>query len=74
MKSVASLWLGVLCLVAVTTRADNIPDLFLHGGVSLKGEWKMIVDPYESGFYDYRWSERDKDANPSRAETFYLDV
>ena len=74
MKSVASLWLGVLCLVAAVTRADNIPDLFLHGGMSLNGEWKMIVDPYESGFYDYRWSERDKDANPSRAETFYLDV
>src|SRR5215204_3313725 len=23
--------------------------------VSLDGEWKMIVDPYESGFYDYRY-------------------
>ncbi|HZN06056.1 MAG TPA: beta galactosidase jelly roll domain-containing protein, partial [Pyrinomonadaceae bacterium] len=23
--------------------------------ISLDGEWKMIVDPYESGFYDYRY-------------------
>ena len=74
MRSFASLWLSALCLVAATIRADNIPDLYLHGGVSLNGEWKTIVDPYESGFYDYRWSQRDKGANPSRAETFYLDV
>ena len=74
MKFVASLCLGGSCLVAALTRADNIPDLFLHGGVSLNGEWKTIVDPYESGFYDYRWSQRDKGTNPSRAETFYLDV
>ena len=50
------------------------PDLFLHAGTSLNGEWKIIIDPYESGFYDYRYSQRDKDKNPSRAETFYLDA
>jgi beta-glucuronidase len=25
--------------------------------VSLDGEWQTIVDPYESGFYDYRYQE-----------------
>jgi beta-glucuronidase len=54
--------------------ADNIPDLFLHRGISLNGEWKSIIDPYESGFYDYRHEERDLSANPSRSETFYLDA
>lgn len=54
--------------------ADNIPDLFLHGGVSLNGEWKSIIDPYETGFYDYRWEQRDLGKNPSRSETFFLDV
>jgi len=40
-------------------RGENIPDLYLHGGQSLDGEWKTIIDPYDSGFYDYRYSERD---------------
>jgi len=57
-----------------SARAENIPDLYLHGGQSLDGEWKTIIDPYDSGFYDYRYSERDLSKNPSRAETFYLDV
>lgn len=25
---------------------------------SLNGEWQYIVDPYETGFYNYRWAER----------------
>lgn len=26
--------------------------------ISLNGKWQYIVDPYETGFYDYRWQER----------------
>jgi beta-glucuronidase len=26
--------------------------------VSLNGQWQYIVDPYETGFYDYRYKER----------------
>lgn len=26
--------------------------------VSLKGEWKIIIDPYETGYYDYRYNVR----------------
>jgi beta-glucuronidase len=73
MKS-RSLTLFVLLALVTTTLAENIPDLLLQPGQSLNGEWKSIVDPYETGFYDYRYSQRDLDANPSRAETFYLDV
>jgi beta-glucuronidase len=54
--------------------AENIPDLFLHQNTSLSGDWQIIVDPYESGFYDYRWTQRDKSNSPSRAEAFYLDA
>ena len=73
-------WLRLSWLICATAiavpllHADNIPDLFLHDGVSLDGEWKTIIDPYESGFYDYRHAQRDLNDNPSRAETFYLDV
>src|SRR6267142_3615782 len=69
------IWLGCVAALAVPLlHADNIPDLFLHDGLPLNGEWKSIIDPYETGFYDYRHEQRDLNANPSRAETFFLDV
>jgi len=64
----------VVLLGVLPLRADNIPDVFLHDGLSLNGEWKSVIDPYETGFYDYRWEQRDLGKNPSRSETFYLDV
>ncbi len=66
----APLWLAVS--VSHLT-AEHIPDLFLHPSQSLSGDWQYIVDPYESGFYDYRWTQRDKSENPNPSETFYLD-
>lgn len=64
----------VMALAVPLLHADNIPDLFLHDGLSLNGEWKSIIDPYETGFYDYRREQRDLDRNPSRSEAFFLDV
>lgn len=28
--------------------------------LSLNGKWHYLVDPYENGFYNYRWKERDE--------------
>jgi beta-glucuronidase len=66
--------MGAMVLAASPGRAENIPDLYLHEGLSLNGEWKSIIDPYETGFYDYRWEQRDLGRNPSRSEAFFLDV
>jgi beta-glucuronidase len=68
-------WLVCMAtLIAPVLHAKNIPDLFLYDGVSLNGKWKSIIDPYETGFYDYRREQRDRNPNPSRSETFFLDV
>lgn len=64
----------VVALVITTVRAENIPDLYLQDGIALNGEWKSIIDPYETGFYDYRWAQRDLENKPSRSEAFFLDV
>lgn len=69
-----SLSLAALLLATPAATADQIPDLFLHPGQSLSGEWQSIIDPYESGFYDYRWQQRDLSNRPSRSEAFYLDA
>ena len=28
-----------------------------HTHISLNGPWKVIIDPYENGFYNYRYEE-----------------
>src|SRR6266540_5478242 len=28
--------------------------------ISLNGKWQYIVDPYKTGFYNYRWTERNE--------------
>lgn len=40
--------------------------------MSLNGEWKAIVDPYENGFYNYRYEAFDQSENPSR-NAFFMD-
>ncbi len=66
--------LALIRFAAPAATAENIPDLFLHPSQLLSGEWQSIIDPYESGFYDYRWQQRDQSGSPSRSETFYLDA
>jgi beta-glucuronidase len=50
----------LLCLLGLvpSAQAQHLDPIQNTGGrktISLDGEWKMIVDPYESGFYDYRY-------------------
>lgn len=66
--------LGILLCSVARVSAENIPNLYLHDSVSLNGDWKSIVDPYESGFFDYRWQQRDKQKWQSRSEAIYLDA
>ncbi len=45
------------CLLALVHSAPAQPIQNIEGRktISLDGEWKIIVDPYESGYYDYRY-------------------
>lgn len=67
--------LAVLAAVAAIpcARADYAPTFFARAGQSLDGDWKTIVDPYETGYYDYRYEPRDQAAHPSR-ESFFMDA
>lgn len=38
--------------------------------ISLNGQWRYIVDPYENGFYNYRWQKFDDQENPSKNAFF----
>ena len=49
---------ALLCLgafPALSAELDLIQNASARQGVSLNGPWRAIVDPYESGYYDYRY-------------------
>ncbi len=68
----ATALLGVLAL-AGGTRGAGWPTLSTRPSQSLDGDWRTIVDPYESGYYDYRWQPRDQAASPSR-DAYFMDA
>lgn len=39
---------------------------------SLNGKWNYIIDPYETGYYDYRYQPYDESPNPPNG-AFFLD-
>lgn len=51
-----------LIMVAAALHAQEAPlitNIFDRSGLSLNGEWRAIVDPYENGFYNYRYEPYD---------------
>src|SRR5687768_18510235 len=52
------LLLLTLLVLVTSVRAQQIDLIANTDGrktIALDGEWQTIVDPYESGFYDYRY-------------------
>jgi beta-glucuronidase len=49
----------MLILFALNTSAQSnlITNIQDRKAISLNGKWQYIVDPYETGFYDYRYKE-----------------
>ncbi|QKJ29529.1 beta galactosidase jelly roll domain-containing protein [Mucilaginibacter mali] len=45
---------GAVCVQAQDSLISNIG---ARKALSLNGKWQYIVDPYETGFYDYRYKE-----------------
>jgi beta-glucuronidase len=48
---------------------QNIPG---RNTITLNGKWNYIIDPYETGYYDYRYKPYDESPDPSNG-AFYLD-
>lgn len=55
-----SLAIFFLISTAIEAAAQTplIANLPARNKQSLNGQWQYIVDPYETGFYNYRWQER----------------
>lgn len=48
----------LFCSVSLNAQTALITNITTRKTTSLNGKWQYIVDPYETGFYNYRWQER----------------
>ena len=49
------------CFTIQSFSQENlVTNLLSRKTISLNGKWQYIVDPYETGFYNYRWTERNE--------------
>lgn len=59
----------ILFLLKLTASAQDslITNIPARKALSLNGRWQYIVDPYETGFYDYRY----KELNPTNGDAYW---
>src|SRR5512145_2550074 len=60
--------LGINACVFSQEVMTNVPG---RNSFSLNGKWNYIVDPYENGYFDYRYEPFDKNENPTGG--YFLD-
>lgn len=73
-SSLLALCLGISQLSTAAESQLQIQSLqaYTRAATSLNGEWKIIVDPYENGYYNYRYEPFDQQENPS-VNAFFTD-
>ena len=49
-----------------------IQNVYGRNALTLNGKWNYIIDPYETGYYGYRYEPYDESSDPSSG-AFYLD-
>ena len=61
--------LGLTSLAASATEFEPF-QTYTRPALPLNGEWKIIFDPYENGYYNYRYEPFDQMDNPPRSAYF----
>ena len=75
MKTIKYLTFLVLMGLLQNSSAQNtalIQNIEGRNTLSLNGKWNYIIDPYETGYYDYRYMPYDQMPNPGNS-AFFLD-
>jgi beta-glucuronidase len=64
-------WILLLWAACAHVHAAEAPmQVYTRPAQSLDGEWKVIVDPYENGYYNYRYQPFDQLAEPPKGAYF----
>ena len=72
MKRKSLLILTLIVYTTVTYAQDKlITNVYHRNTTSLNGDWKYIIDPYENGYYNYRYEPFDQQTHPW-ASAFFL--
>lgn len=71
MKRITSSLFYFLIIAWYCQAGDLIVNVPGRSTFSLNGKWNYIIDPYENGYYDYRWEPYDKAKNPTGG--YFLD-
>jgi len=58
------------CLNSIQSQQRAMTNISNRNVTSLNGYWKYIVDPYENGFYNYRYEPFEDQSNPGNGAFF----
>jgi beta-glucuronidase len=57
MKKISLMLALLVCGLVSNGQVNLISNIDARKSIDLNGKWQYIVDPYETGFYDYRYKE-----------------
>lgn len=63
-KLLTTIGISALAVWSTLASASQPLQAYTRDSISLNGEWKIIVDPYENGYYNYRYQPFDQMENP----------
>lgn len=58
MKSIYTTIIAIVTCTTANAQTSLITNIVARKTTSLNGKWQYIIDPYGTGFYDYRFQER----------------
>jgi beta-glucuronidase len=70
MKKYALFFLILIITKTLFGQEHLIANVYNRATTSLNGHWKYIIDPYENGYYNYRYEPFDKQKNPGKGAFF----
>ena len=62
--------LPVMMLLNIHSYGTEALQVYYRENISLDGTWQIITDPYENGYYDYRYDPFDQKKNPGKGAYF----
>ncbi len=65
------LLLILFCFSSIIAQEQLLVNAYNRTSTSLNGNWKYIIDPYENGYYNYRYEPFDQQESPW-ASAFFL--
>ncbi len=69
-KSVIFTFFFTLITLQLLAQNELIANIYQRNTISLDGSWKYIIDPYENGYYNYRYQPFDQQESPGNGAFF----